>query len=285
MQGERLPAVEIQGDGVDGDRRWGVRDERTGRVLTGRREARLLEAAARLAEGSEPVIELPDGTVLVGAGEATDTVLSDWLARPVRLVEAGVHGDRAEYFADPTDDASEAIEWTMPPERFVDAMPLLLMTTASLRAGAALHPAGEWDVRRFRPNVLLDAAGDGWLEDDWCGRVVRIGEVDVVPQQPCVRCTMVTRSQPGLARDLDVYRTLARHHGGNLGVWTAVRDGGTITENDVAHLLADDLPDHSARRTLTGQLSMTLIEPAFSDCESGMVGSWDRRGLVSVTTV
>ena len=47
------------------------------------------------------------------------------------------------------------------PERFVDAMPLLLMTTASLRAGAALHPAGEWDVRRFRPNVLLDASGVG----------------------------------------------------------------------------------------------------------------------------
>lgn len=243
MQGERLSAVQIQGDGVDGDRRWGVRDERTGRVLTGRREARLLEAAARQAAGGEPVIELPDGTVLVGAGEATDTVLSDWLERPVRLVEAGVHGDRAEYFADPTDDASEAIEWTMPPERFVDAMPLLLMTTASLRAGAALHPAGEWDVRRFRPNVLLDVAGAGWLEDDWCGRVVRIGEVDVVPRQPCVRCTMVTRPQPGLVRDLDVYRTLARHHGGNLGVWTAVRNGGTITENDVAHLVADDLPD------------------------------------------
>jgi len=55
---------------------------------------------------------------------------------------------------------------------------------------------------------------------------------------------MVTRPQHGLARDLDVYRTLAHHHGGNLGVWTAVRAGGTITENDVAQLVADDLPDH-----------------------------------------
>ena len=159
MQGERLPAVEIQSDGVDGDRRWGVLDEHTGRVLTGRREARLLEATARLAAGREPEIELPDGTVVVGAGDTTDTILSDWLARPVRLVEAGADGGRAEFFADATDDASEAIEWTMPPERFVDAMPLLLTTTASLHAGAALHPAGEWDVRRFRPNVLFDAVG------------------------------------------------------------------------------------------------------------------------------
>jgi hypothetical protein len=99
----------------------GIRDEHTGRVLTGRREPRLLEAAARLAAGGEPVIELPDGTVLVGSGAATDEVLSGWLGHPVRLVEAGVHGGRAEFFADPTDDASEAHEWTMPPERFVDA--------------------------------------------------------------------------------------------------------------------------------------------------------------------
>ena len=41
MQGERLTAVEVQPDGLDGDRRWGVRDEDTGRVLTGRREPHL----------------------------------------------------------------------------------------------------------------------------------------------------------------------------------------------------------------------------------------------------
>ena len=55
---------------------------------------------------------------------------------------------------------------------------------------------------------------------------------------------MVTRPQPGLTRDLDVYRTLARHHGGTFGVWTAVRHGGTINENDVAHLVADEPSDH-----------------------------------------
>ncbi len=244
MQGERLPVAEVQADGLDGDRRWGVRDERTGRVLTGRREPRLLEATASLGEGAEPAIRLPDGTGLVGPGDATDSALSDWLGRPVRLVEAAAHGDRAEYFADATDDASEAIEWTMPPERFVDAMPLLLLTTASLRAGAALHPAGEWDVRRFRPNVVLEASGDGWPEDDWCGRVVRIGEVDLAPHQPCIRCTMVTRPQPGLNRDLDVYRTLARHHGGTLGVWTTVLNAGTIAENDTARVVVDSQPHH-----------------------------------------
>ena len=110
-------------------------------------------------------------------------------------------------------------------------------------AGAALHPAGAWDVRRFRPNLLLEAPGDGWIEDGWCARVVRIGEAELVPNQPCVRCTMVTRRQPGLDRDLDVYRTLARHHGGHLGVWTEVRNGGTIAEHDIVRVAAENQPD------------------------------------------
>ena len=239
MQGERLSAVEVQIDGLHGDRRWGVQDRFSGRVLTGRREPKLLEATAKLGANGEPVVELPDGTTVVGAGDVADGALSEWLERPVCLVEAAARGGRAEFFADATDDASEAIEWTMPPERFVDALSLLLLTTASLRAGAALHPAGQWDVRRFRPNVLLDVSGDGWVEDGWCGHIVRIGGVEVAPQQPCVRCTMTTRPQPGLPRDLDVYRTLARHHGGNLGVWTTVNLGGTIAEGDVVHVVTE----------------------------------------------
>ncbi len=66
-----------------------------------------------------------------------------------------------------------------------DALPLLLLTTASLRAGAAVHPDGNWDVRRFRPNLLIDTEADGWVEDEWCGQTVRVGDVELLPQRPC----------------------------------------------------------------------------------------------------
>ena len=243
LQGERLTAVNVEADGLHGDRRWGIRDDATGRVLTGRREPRLLEAAATLNDANEPVIVLPGGSELDGPGQATDAALSDWLARPVRLVPANdEHGERAEFFADATDDTSEAIEWTMPPGRFVDAMALLVLTTASLRAGATRYPDGDWDVRRFRPNVLVDGAGEGWAEDSWCGQAIGIGAVELLPQQPCIRCTMVTRAQSGLRRDLDIYRTLARDHDGTLGVWTAVRSAGVVTEGQEVSLgeLADE---------------------------------------------
>lgn len=76
LQGERLAAVNVEADGLEGDRRWGIRDEATGRVLTGRREPRLLEAAARLGEANEPLIVLPGGSVLDGPGQATDAAFS-----------------------------------------------------------------------------------------------------------------------------------------------------------------------------------------------------------------
>ena len=237
LQGEKLSEARLDVSGVGGDRCWGICDEITGKILTGRREPRLLLATAFFADDGEPDIVLPSGELCRGSGPKTDTALSDWLQRSVTLVGAnGAPGGEAEYFADATDDASEAIGWTMPAGRFVDAMPLLLLTTASLRAGAELYPTGDWNVRRFRPNLLVDvdtfADAGTWLEDSWCASTVHIGSASVMPRQGCVRCTMVTRAQPALERDLDIYKALARHHGGTFGVWTQVTAPGDIHVND-----------------------------------------------------
>jgi uncharacterized protein len=232
LQGEKLDDAELETDGFAGDRRWGIRDQLSGRILTARRRPELLGASARY-EGSEPVLTLPDGDTLAGAGEGTDRRLSDWLAGPVSLVSSvGGAPGRAEFFADATDDDSRAVEFTMPEGRYVDAAPVLLLTTASLRTAAGHHPAGTWDPRRFRPNVLIDLAGEGWVEDSWIGREVQLGSATLRPVQGCVRCTMVTRPQPGLDADVEIFRTLARHHGGLLGVWCDVVTPGSLSVGD-----------------------------------------------------
>ena len=232
LQGEPIDAARVEPDGVEGDRRWGLRDLRTGRILTARRRPELLGASA-CYDGDQPVITLPDGRTVAGRGERTDRELSDWLASPVSLV-ASLGGDagRAEYFADATDDTSQAIEWTMPTGRYVDAAAILVLTTASLRTAAGHHPDGTWDPRRFRPNILIDLDGEGWVEDAWVGQQIRIGAVTLMPSQPCVRCTMVTRPQPGLDADIDVFRTLARHHRGHFGVWSDVVTPGNLHIGD-----------------------------------------------------
>ncbi|HTI33256.1 MAG TPA: MOSC N-terminal beta barrel domain-containing protein [Miltoncostaea sp.] len=232
LRGEALEAAEITPVGVAGDRCWGVRDLATGRILTGRREPRLLMAASRLGDDGLPVITLPDGAVLDGLGPGVDAALSGWLGHDVALVAAeGDPGARAEFFEDATDDASRPLEFTMPPGRFVDAMPLHLLTLDSLRAGRALND-GDWDVARFRPNLLIEAGGDGWTEDGWLGRDVRVGAVGLRVEEGCTRCTMITRPQPGLPDDRDVFRAVARHHAARFGVLARVTAPGVISRGD-----------------------------------------------------
>ena len=243
LQGEPLERAAVEAEGVGGDRLWGIRDEQTGRILTARRRPELLHARASY-DGEVPVVALPDGGVAEGPGPDTDRLLSAWLDQPVSLVSSVAEAPgRAESFEDATDDSSLAVEWTMPERRYVDAAPLLVVTTASLRTGASLHPGGQWEPRRFRPNVLVEAPddpeGDGWLEDGWVGQTLRLGTAELTVAQGCVRCTMVTREQPdGIEADKDMFRTLARHHGARFGVWCTVTTTGSVG-------LGDEISVHS----------------------------------------
>ncbi len=209
LQGEQLDEAVVEDSGLAGDRRWGIVDGETGMVLTARRVPALLLASARRTDTGVEIL-LPDGEVLAGPSVHADEVLLTWIGRRVALVHAETFGAGVgEYFEDATDDESAAVSWTMPESRFVDALPLLVITTASLRQGRALHPDGAWETRRFRPNIVVDVDDDGWVEDAWCGSTVRVGAAVVQPAIPCQRCTMVTRPQPGLDRDLDVFKALA----------------------------------------------------------------------------
>lgn len=126
LHGERLTEAELEADGLSGDRRFGIRDEATGIILTGRREPPLLMASSRLTADSRLEITLPNGSVVVGEGEETNAALSRWLGRPVSLVEARVAPPgESEMFQDPLDDSSDILSWAMPGGRFVDAFPFL----------------------------------------------------------------------------------------------------------------------------------------------------------------
>lgn len=61
LQGEDLAEATVDADGLRGDRLYGIRDLATDRILTARREPRLLLAAAALDENGPPEISLPDG--------------------------------------------------------------------------------------------------------------------------------------------------------------------------------------------------------------------------------
>lgn len=232
LQGEQLSGAFIDLMGMSGDRRYGIVERATQRVLSAKTLPMLLDGAARL-DGSAAEIELPDGRTVHSTDHDVDELLSGWLRRDVRLEIAEPARPRSfEMAVDPEDDESPVVELPCPPQTFLDAGPVHLLTTAGLRAAATHYPGGRWDVRRFRPTLLVDVDGDEFVEDEWIGRTVRVGEAELNVFAPTVRCVMTTLPQSGLPRDLDIVKTVNREHQSNLGVYAAVRTPGRIAVGD-----------------------------------------------------
>ena len=223
MQGEALDVATIGPRGIVGDRGWAVVDTETGLALTGRRAPDLLFAHAALV-GDDVRITLPDGSVA-----ADDAALSAWLGRPVTLTRADdtTSGTFEIGLAD-DDDADrdptvEWVQWEGPVGTFHDST----RTQVSIIGAGTV---GDWDMRRFRPNVVIDGTG----EDAWVGATLRLGDAVVDVSKQIDRCVMTTRAQPGgIERDVDVLRTINRERANNLGIATLVQTPGTVRVGDV----------------------------------------------------
>jgi len=222
LQGERLPTAMLTADGLDGDRRYAIFDADTGLGLTARRVPELLFASAAVTSDGRVWIKLPNGTIANG-----HDALSDWLGRRVVLRSADSNaGSRYENVVDFEQEHTSAWEtFDGAPGPFHDSQRarVSLLSTATI---------GRWNPRRFRPNVLLDGAG----EDSLIGCTVAIGEAILEVGQQIQRCVMVTRPQPdGIEPDLSVLRTIARERAANLAVGALVNRPGTVRVGDELH--------------------------------------------------
>ena len=234
LQGEAVDALVFDATGAVDDRTWGIVDQATGKLLTAKRWGVLLEASARLEAGGDVVVTLPDGREHAAGDPGTDEALSAWLDRDVRLSRPPDGASPFELTMDPTDDESEVWEFATPPASFVDLAAAHLLTDASLADARRTYPEGEWDVRRFRPSLLIraEATAEGFEEDAWVGHEVACGDVVFEPFMPTPRCAMPTRAQPGLARDTAISRSLTDHHANSLGVYAQVVRGGCVRIGD-----------------------------------------------------
>ena len=216
-QGERVPRSAVTKLGLEWDRQLAIVDIGTGRALTARREPALLMLSA-VVDGPDVRIVAPDGRPLT-----SDDDLSTWFGRPVRLARPPVH--RAPEYESPVDfeDESGAWEvWAGPVGVWHDSARtrLSILSTASLR---------DWPVRRFRPNVVVDAGG----EDELVGRRIGLGSAVLDVTKRIDRCVMVTRPQPGgIERDLSVLKTVLRETKGFRGVGAVVIKPGAFNAGD-----------------------------------------------------
>jgi hypothetical protein len=230
MQGEKVSEVKFDPSGVAGDRAYGVFRHESGTILSAKREGRLLEAAAELRSGVLVVI-LPSREEL-HQGSRLDDELSSWLGYPVSLVAATTFG--VPTFESPEDferDDSRVVSWEGTSGRFVDESALHLLTSSEIASLSGERPDLQWDVRRFRPNIVVDDV-EGGLDTSSLRRI-QLGEVEIEIVKPCSRCVMTTRPQPGgLDRQLDVLRHVSRFHDGDVGARARVVHSGVVREGD-----------------------------------------------------
>jgi uncharacterized protein YcbX len=85
--------------------------------------------------------------------------------------------------------------------------------------------------------VQLGSAETGFAENAWVGRTLAIGaNVRMNVTAPAGRCVMTTLPQGDLPKDPGILRTAAEHNRANIGVYAAVRCGGTIRRGDAVRL-------------------------------------------------
>jgi uncharacterized protein YcbX len=118
-----------------------------------------------------------------------------------------------------------------------DDCPVHVVTTATLRHvqdGYGEH----LDAGRFRANVLVAADGSGFVEDDWIGRELHLGEVVLAIGPGMPRCVMVDMGHgaAGLPEAAGLLRLLGQVHDVDLGIQAHVVRPGRVRVGDVVRL-------------------------------------------------
>ena len=257
MMGESLSDAALTATGIPGDRAWAVRDERRGGIRGGKKIPQLMTLAAQTGTGA-PTITAPDGESVVANFEHINTWLSEKLDHPVTLWPL-VPATQLEHYRrgapdtenleqelrtvfgrlpnEPLPDLTgfEALfEFESPPGTYFDAFPLSIMSVQSLDSLNQLEGDSQFDVRRFRPNLLVDIPNSSNLfpEQDWLGAAISIGGAVLRVESTCPRCSMTTQGFDDLPRDTDIMRNLVTHSGGNLGIYASVTTPGEVAVGD-----------------------------------------------------
>lgn len=230
MMGGLVASAALTVEGLEGDRAWAVRDDVLGCVRGAKDIGALMQLGAAHAADGGVTITLPDGRVVHSSEADVNESLSGALGKRVSLwpLPPATDLEHDRRGAGVSDDSDPS------PGTYVDAYPLMLMTTSAMRTLTASLPDSVIDVRRFRPNLIIDT-GDvpGNPELGWVGRTFSLGSAVIEMATACPRCVMVTREiNPQIPADRSILRHIVRDLDQCLGIYANVVQAGEIRTGD-----------------------------------------------------
>jgi uncharacterized protein len=217
MIGEELNGSAVTASGVLGDRAFALMDVETGKIVSAKNPKRWPDFFVYRAAFTTPPqtgalpavwISLPSGEVIRSDQPDIDARLSSALGWPVTLCASAPPASCLEQYwpefeGKPNEVSEEAIAGDAPQGTFFDYACLHLLTTATIDKMRSIYPQGRIEVRRFRPNLVIDTGTlQGFVENDWVAKTLRIGDsVRLRVTDPCPRCVMPTLVQGDLPKD------------------------------------------------------------------------------------
>ena len=257
MMGETLSEADIGEAGIPGDRGWAVRDEKRGGIRGGKKIPQLMTLAAQSGTAT-PLITAADGDSASASSERINEWLSGKLNHPVTLWPL-LPADQLDHYrrgAPDTEDFEqelravfgrlpdeplpdlagfeELLEFESPPGTYFDAFPISIISQQSLNTMDQLEGESRFDVRRFRPNLLVDVPGSDhpFPEQAWVGKTLAIGSVTLKIDTTCPRCAMTTHGFDDLPQDPQIMRKMVASSEGNLGIYASVVKVGKVATGD-----------------------------------------------------
>jgi len=219
LGGESIPNAMVARSGIVGDRAYLFRDT-DGKILgpvpkTGsQRKVGTLGFRARLHESSQvSVFDVSSGKELTNSDDPDFSERMNLsFGVPTRL------------------EGASSILVT----RTSSGRAIHVITDSSIRGMKKAYPKGDFDVRRFRPNLLVSTLSGtrDFEEERWVGGLLRIGSATLRVEEPNARCVVTTLGQGRLPKDEKILETITKANKGCLGVMCSVEQEGSISAGD-----------------------------------------------------
>ncbi|OYW26335.1 MAG: MOSC domain-containing protein [Caulobacter sp. 12-67-6] len=110
---------------------------------------------------------------------------------------------------------------------YVSIVNLASVRDLEARLGRSLDPL------RFRANLYVEG-WPAWVENDWTGRTLKLGEATAEVLKPIVRCAATHVDPVTAERDIELVKALFDNYGHmNCGIYLNVTQSGRVAEGDV----------------------------------------------------
>jgi len=202
MMGEELRSSEVTTMGIQGDRVSALVDIETGKIVSAKNPKKwpnMFSFRSRyedITNSNDIRITLPSGSTVKTSDSNANSILSAALGKEVKFIsQVPDEPQLEEYWPDieELDNRDVVTDENMPKGTFYDLAVIHLLTTSTLDELRRLYPEGRFEARRFRPNIIINTDDDGFVESEWIGKTLAIGdEVKLKITDHCPRCVMMT---------------------------------------------------------------------------------------------